>query len=178
MLQPTAVSFDSHVLKLERAKEHFETLKRDLGIYGDPKPHRLVSQDDIQSGECSFRFEVLHKPPPHLGLVIGDCLQNARSSLDHLLWQIIFRLSNLSNISYDILERATGEWLEDGTVLLRLRIRSRNGVSDGEMNINSTVTGTIVFDPKGKGAGRPVLETLAAIIQRVEEVIRAFHAYL
>src|SRR5437879_6743083 len=44
----------------------------------DDKPDRTV-----------FRLWVKEEPPPRLSVLLGDCVHNLRSSLDHIVWQLV-----------------------------------------------------------------------------------------
>jgi len=94
MLQPTPASLDSHIRKYERAKEHFEAMRSEVVAFLKPsRPCDLVVQFDGESHEYVVRAQVLRQPPIRLSLIVGDCLHNARSALDHLVWQLIFKHS-------------------------------------------------------------------------------------
>jgi hypothetical protein len=270
MLRLPATSFDSHMLKFKRAEEHYESLKSEMAAYIEPRPYRLIQEGDSQSGEYTFRLEITRQPPDHLAMMIGDCLQNLRSSLDHMLWQIVYRatgkdsgtcqfpifgsrshhdkrnrsgikigettiqdvpkaawglierlqpynaangptddnplllLTNLNNrdkhrvlqlttfalanvdfvlrdlvdVDCEIVERAAPDWLEDGAVLARLKMRGRDPKVGGKMYFEYHVTGYVAFDAKGAGRAKPVMSTLDQMLRRVDEIFAAFRPYV
>jgi len=79
------------VAKLARAEEHLNALKTEIAVWGN-------SHSDL------FRFDVRRdgdwqvviarpfpEPPIHWALIAGDMVQNLRSALDHLIWQLVLR---------------------------------------------------------------------------------------
>src|SRR5881398_727199 len=81
---------DSVRLKIARAREHYESYKDYLGEFLRSQPYAFRSELDPQSGEKVWRVHGKPKePPPRLSLIAGDSLQNFRSALDHLAWQLV-----------------------------------------------------------------------------------------
>lgn len=76
--------------KLDRATNHFDALHSRIALLFPPK------QDDATAGHeyNPDRQELIVKLPkatpadPALPLILGDCLHNARSALDHLVFQL------------------------------------------------------------------------------------------
>jgi len=52
--------------------------------YIETGPYLLHQKYDADTGQFTVRVSVEHLPPPVLPLLIGDCLYNLRSALDHL----------------------------------------------------------------------------------------------
>ena len=73
-------------LKLFRAREHLEVLGDELGAFMAGEPYRVVHETNADRSEHVFYSKVVREPPPHLSTIIGDALQNMRSTLDHLAW--------------------------------------------------------------------------------------------
>ena len=77
-------------MKLDRAKAHFEALKRDVDAFlGQPHPYRASIKFDTKASEYRLIGHVDRDAPPELGPVIGDFLFNLRSTLDHLAWELV-----------------------------------------------------------------------------------------
>jgi hypothetical protein len=77
-------------LKLDRAKEHLQALDDAIGDYLNSDPHAIVR--NIQPSDqrlVLFEFQVRIEPGERLGLIIGDCVQNVRSALDHLACRLV-----------------------------------------------------------------------------------------
>jgi hypothetical protein len=79
---------DSAYLKLSRATEHVKEVEAEAKLFFDAYPYIALPKYDFESGEHSFRIRALAKPPSHLGLITADALQNLRSALDHLIYQL------------------------------------------------------------------------------------------
>lgn len=73
--------------KLIRAQDHLEALRLMLRKFESTRCH--VRFEDEPDGENCWLVLDLPKPAPELSAVIGDCLFNLRSALDHLLWQLV-----------------------------------------------------------------------------------------
>ena len=73
-------------LKLARANEHFKTLKREMIAYGERKPHNVSYERNADATYHALRLNVIEEPPfPRWSLIAGDCFNNLRASLDHLV---------------------------------------------------------------------------------------------
>jgi hypothetical protein len=84
-------SLDGPRAKLDRAKAHLHTLNKSVGAYKRSKTHEfIVTQLDLESREKVVHLRILREPKnPEWGLLIGDMVQNLRSALDHLVWQLV-----------------------------------------------------------------------------------------
>jgi hypothetical protein len=100
-------------LKVERAGEHLAELHQEVerflgsGAFRSeaiPRTKKyLVSksergrldpasaEEEDGTGLYMFRVHTAAEPPTRIGLLIGDCLHNLRSGLDHLVWQLILQ---------------------------------------------------------------------------------------
>ena len=71
--------------KVKRAIHHINDLSKSVG----PAPQRssdlFVSDDQSQIGSQRFRARI----PIEWSLIIGDCVHNLRSALDHLIYQAV-----------------------------------------------------------------------------------------
>ena len=74
-------------LKLVRAEEHLRSLDLKIKEYFDSNPCEVVKKSEGK--EVYFILSIREQPPPEFGPIIGDCLHNMRSALDHLLWQLL-----------------------------------------------------------------------------------------
>ena len=83
----------SFLFKLDRAREHIESLEAESGKWissnpffvvdeADPAPRSYALGDDYQRRR--FRVTRFEPIPDRLSVIIGDCLFNLRSALDHL----------------------------------------------------------------------------------------------
>ena len=87
-------SLDSVHQKIFRAAEHFKSLEVELAGYFGSHPTELVPERDIDPNMISLTFRAKAPIPAKLPLIVGDCLQNLRSSLDYLVWELVLSANN------------------------------------------------------------------------------------
>jgi hypothetical protein len=79
-------------LKIAWAEKHLERLNRELGAFFESNKDAVVLEPDL----LNQRYSIIYNEPrpfdPTWGLIVGDIAHNARSALDHLVWQLV--LSN------------------------------------------------------------------------------------
>jgi len=78
--------------KLGRAKVHCGQLKAAMDRYIDehPEPHFSMRKElNEQTGHGRFVVWRVREFPTEWSLLIGDCLKNARTALDHLAWLLV-----------------------------------------------------------------------------------------
>jgi hypothetical protein len=73
-------------LKMKRALNHFNELQRLVEQYDAGKHYRAVgvAPDDGDPTHWRFVLEITEQPDPEIAIVLGDCLFNIRSGLDHI----------------------------------------------------------------------------------------------
>jgi len=73
-------------LKVERAKHHLDEVKAKMAAYAARNPFRAtrVRQPRGQRHIWLYRLEMTEKPDPVIPVIIGECLYDLRSALDHL----------------------------------------------------------------------------------------------
>jgi hypothetical protein len=76
-------------VKLDRARKHLDELIGRLAVYAHREPYRLVTQVEDEGRKLVFVFELVEKPFPEWGVIIGDFIHNLRSALDHLAYQVV-----------------------------------------------------------------------------------------
>src|SRR5207245_4505238 len=78
-------------VKIERAKELINDLKANISalLDGPPTPYEIVTKDDTNTGETVYYGGSARAVPLRFAAVTGDALQNLRSALDHLAWQLV-----------------------------------------------------------------------------------------
>jgi hypothetical protein len=88
MERPT---LDDAFEKLRWAKHHFEILKPQIEAFEQRDTHRISVNIDANAGKYVFSIHGLEDPDPDWGLIIGDCIHNARTALDYTfvrLWAL------------------------------------------------------------------------------------------
>jgi len=77
-------------LKLDRAQEHLLELDAAIGEYLDSEPYKPVRNFPPSNQHLMLiEFHVVNEPDERLGVIIGDCVHNLRSSLDHLACRLV-----------------------------------------------------------------------------------------
>ncbi len=80
---------DSVRQKFFRVRVHFEELDRELEKYYASLPDTVSLAPGSLPGSPLWLSSVDLTVPARIGLIVGDCLQNMRSSLDYLVWELV-----------------------------------------------------------------------------------------
>jgi hypothetical protein len=87
-------SLDSVRQKILWAAKHLKSLDAETTMYFDQKPGEVVAETDPDTNRIILRFSEKIPVPPAIPLAIGDALQNLRSALDYLVWELVLASSN------------------------------------------------------------------------------------
>lgn len=82
-------NFDEPDLIRQRAKNHLETLKREIERFNQLHPYTILPEDDPDARHYVIKIvhpDLMNALPAVL--VFGDFVSSLRSSLDHLAWQL------------------------------------------------------------------------------------------
>jgi hypothetical protein len=73
-------------LKVQRAGHHLDEVKEAMAAYASRNPYRpvRVRQPKSQRHIWLYRLEMTEEPDPMIPVIIGECLYDMRSALDHL----------------------------------------------------------------------------------------------
>jgi hypothetical protein len=71
--------------KVVRAYEHLKELEAEIGRYYDTNPAKMVRQPEGSPDQYIGKIVTDAPIPARIPLMIGDCVQNLRSSLDYLI---------------------------------------------------------------------------------------------
>lgn len=74
--------------KLDRAKEHLTVFNHESTTWLAQENFCRLEFED-HGDERWYVLESLAVPPPRLSAILGDCVQNLRSSLDYLAWALV-----------------------------------------------------------------------------------------
>jgi hypothetical protein len=79
------------LLKVERAEKHISDLNLALNAFynREPKPYGVDGRIDPKTREPVHYVSKLDDVPKTISPIIGDVLQNLRSALDHLIYQLV-----------------------------------------------------------------------------------------
>lgn len=77
--------------KVARAKEHLGMLKSSVESFTlDREAYSIVKEMDTDTGVHTLRLQIYRDPTlDDWALLIGDCIHNMRSALDHLFWALV-----------------------------------------------------------------------------------------
>jgi hypothetical protein len=75
--------------KIYRAGEHFKEVESHLRRYFQSNPGKVMVEPGSTPDSVVATFKAKHGIPVRIPLIIGDCLQNARSALDYLVWELV-----------------------------------------------------------------------------------------
>jgi|ERR1019366_760638 hypothetical protein len=71
--------------KAQRAKKHVRDLDDALNAFDESHPYEVRTEDDPETLERSYYLKRIDSVPLPILAIVGDILQNARSTLDHLV---------------------------------------------------------------------------------------------
>lgn len=86
------LTLDDATDKLRWSKHHFEVLRSQIEPFEQRDTHNIRVEVDPDAGKYEFYVTGLEVPDPDWGLMIGDCLHNARTALDYVmvrLWALV-----------------------------------------------------------------------------------------
>jgi len=146
-------SLESVDLKLGRAKDHFYSVTEEIHKFQtDPESYRLtLERQPNRGGVC--KVTDVQMPPIKLGLLIGECVHQYRSALDHLLFQLV--LANCRGRPSARAERRAEFPIFDSGPKFRGK-RKRKGVPS-------------------TGSGRAKIQDIAPSAQAVIERLQPYH---
>lgn len=75
--------------KLDRAGEHLDTLKTELGEFQEADSHSIDAHTDPDSGAYLLRVQP-NAVPPKISAIVGDVLCNLRPTLDYLVYALAY----------------------------------------------------------------------------------------
>ena len=80
---------DSARLKVRRAEDHLKEIEKVMRDFWYANANGITLDPDPQTRGYIVRIAGSPRPPESLPLLIGDCVHNLRSALDHLMWQLV-----------------------------------------------------------------------------------------
>jgi hypothetical protein len=83
-----AGSLESVHCKIFRAVEHYNALLAAGKEYFEGKVGIVMVDVNPQASSIGVSVVVGREVPPQIPLIVGDCLQNLRSALDYLVWEL------------------------------------------------------------------------------------------
>ena len=83
--------------KLYHAEIHYQALSAAVNAYLNDSPAGLVEQPDSTPEMTHHRVQGIKKVPGQAGLILGDCIQNLRSTLDYLVAELALANGTIPN---------------------------------------------------------------------------------
>jgi len=80
-------------IKLQRAKRHYAELETALSSFFATRPYKINTRRNDEGKLVYFLGEV-RDVPVEVSLIIGDVIQNLRSALDHLVYDLWIQEAN------------------------------------------------------------------------------------
>lgn len=77
------------LLKVERAKKHWLALEAAWSDFFNEKAYTIGIRDDIDKAVRVFYLASAKDIPYEIPIIVGDVIQNLRSALDHLAYQLV-----------------------------------------------------------------------------------------
>ena len=81
-------------MKLERAKQRLKELENALKSFYATKPYKFSGKPDLQARKVVYTMDSAEPAPDEVSLIPGEIIQNLRSALDHLAYQLFLRGGN------------------------------------------------------------------------------------
>jgi len=75
--------------KIERAEKHLIDLDEMVQEFIASSPYEIVAYNDTDNLHKVFKVNILKNFPLDMSVIIGDVLQNLRSTLDHLAYHLV-----------------------------------------------------------------------------------------
>lgn len=83
------VPFVGAKLKIVRAYEHLKLLNDKVDGALALQPNAVIGKVESDTGDKVYRAQITWQPPREWGLILGDCVHNLRSALDHMVWDLV-----------------------------------------------------------------------------------------
>src|SRR5712691_9345056 len=83
--------------KLARSDEHLDRFVAEVAEINAVQPYGITSQRNADKTELSLHLAI-NQPLPlqRWALLVGDCVHNLRSALDHMIYSIAIKASGLN----------------------------------------------------------------------------------
>ena len=78
-------------MKLDRAKQRMKELEEALQSFYATNPFKFSGKADLQAGKVVYTMDSVKDAPDEASLIAEEIIQNLRSALDHLAYQLFLR---------------------------------------------------------------------------------------
>jgi hypothetical protein len=150
-----ALALDGCRAKLDWAEKHLDALSAEMKTWFEGDSYTLRTEFDEPDESSVVFFEPIKEIPIHWGLALGDVVHNARSALDHLVYQLVL-LAN--SVPHDAHQFPVLDQPEDWKRRVQKPPKGRRGLLDF---IDPTHVATIQgLQPYVPATGLPRLKVL------------------
>jgi len=110
-------SLDDALDRLRWAKHHFEILGGEIEAFQERDSHTISFVRNVDTGEYVFYIHGLEVADPDWGLMVSDCIHNARVALDYLmvrLWALVIGQDarEIGGVAFPICARRESDTME------------------------------------------------------------------
>jgi hypothetical protein len=78
-------------MKLDRARQRMTELEQALQSFYATNPYKFSGKADLQAGKVVYTMDWVKDAPDEVSSIAGEVIQNLRSALDHLAYQLFLR---------------------------------------------------------------------------------------
>ncbi len=75
--------------KISRAKEHLGALQESVQAFLATKPYKVATRKDVSAKKLIYYLSDVRQPDPEIALMAGEVIQDLRSALDYLAYQLV-----------------------------------------------------------------------------------------
>ena len=75
--------------KVERAQQHIRDLNTEIRAFLDGQPYTISTKNDLQTRKLIYYVADVRSVPLSIAAITGDVIQNLRSALDHLAYELV-----------------------------------------------------------------------------------------
>jgi hypothetical protein len=80
--------------KIDRAKQHLEELQKEIDTFFKLQPYKVSTKREPQTKRLIYYLTDVISVPNKISLISGDVIQNLRSALDHLAYDLFVKENN------------------------------------------------------------------------------------
>lgn len=160
--------------KLRRAQDHFESLRPQIEAVEREGAHTFSYELNDDSGEYVFYIHGLESPDPDWGLVLGDCIHNARAALDCLIVQLFALVTgqsarDIGGVEFPVASEADGL---KRAVKQAAKERNFSGylARIEELQPYNATNPSVWGDPNPAQADMPPLSTLPGVLKQLSDL--------
>ena len=75
--------------QITRAKQHVQDFEHALRTFNDTNPYAVSIKEDVRIGKRFYYVSKINSLPDSIATIAADVIQNLRSPLDHIAYQLV-----------------------------------------------------------------------------------------